>query len=121
MKNNELNDFYEMIESRGYHSFEPPNFGKYENVKKAYQKRFDDEKGKRYFIDIYIYEELIHPLTGESYGHAVEYETQLNDINTDYPVNIQFFAGWSVDLVEERLKEIFETGRYRYYETWDEC
>ena len=106
------------ILERGYHEYKPTMFDQY--VEKCFQKRFDDETGKKYFIEIKLYEPIVHPITGETYPHTYEYETQLHNLD-DEPVNLQFFAGWTIDKVELYVEKLFDTGWFQYYERWDEC
>lgn len=105
------------ILERGYHEYEPTMFD--HHVEKCFQKRFDDEIGKKYFIDIKKYEPIIHS-NGDVYPHCYEYETQLHNVD-DEPVNLQFFAGWTMEKVESYVQQLFDTGLFQYYERWDEC
>ena len=106
------------IIERGYAEYKPTIFD--HHVEKCFQKRFDDEIGKKYFIDIKKYEPIVHPDTGEAYQHSYEYETQLHNVD-DEPVNLTFFAGWTMEKVEDYVKQLFDTGLFQYYERWDEC
>lgn len=85
-----------------------------------WQKRFDDEIGKKYFITVNVWEPFsIHGQTADAYTY--EYEVQFTDKVTGNPVNLNFFAGWDVEDVENRVEEMFRTGLWRHYETWEEA
>ena len=115
----EVDLFCEILTNKGYSEFVPPTIlSKFENVLFAFQKRFDDEKGKKYFIDIYIHKELVHPYTNESLGFAIESSTQLTFGEERYPVNIELFAGWSIEEIENKVQEIWEKCNANYYEEW---
>lgn len=104
---------------RGYAKCSIPPSYKYQCCSGFYQKRFDDDVGKKYFIDAIQYEPFRHPHTGELCGGGFEYSTQLHQKRTHLPINLEFFAGWSVDDVEEHLERLFASGDYDYYEWWD--
>ena len=106
------------IINAGYHEYPKTKFDS-DSVEKCYQKRFDDASGKKYFIDIKKYSDLVHPFTHEVYEGGYEYFVQLHNLDAE-PINLQFFAGWNIDKVEEFVKDLFDTGRFSYYEKWDD-
>lgn len=115
----EVNALCKELKNNGYNEFTPPDFmNKFKDLLHAFQKRFDDEIGKKFFIDIYIYNELIHPHTKESFGFAVEASTQLTFTEKEYPVNIELFAGWDIKEIESKVQEIWEKCNANYYEKW---
>ena len=59
---------------------------------------------------------MIHPRTGEVIFSGFEYETQLYRADTHDAVDIEFHNSWTIDLVEEHLEKMFETGLFDYYE-----
>lgn len=106
------------FESRGYTKFKP---GKFDSdwVICKYQKRFDDNYGKKYFItiDVYDNDDLIkHTNNQDLQRFGFEYTTQLT-INQD-PVNLNCFSGWTLDKVEGFIERIFTTQHCDYYEIW---
>lgn len=109
-----------MFEDAGYKEF---GRGPLDNdhIEKHYQKRFDDKTGKKYFITANKWMAWKHPSTGEKIPENYEFEIQLSDKETDNPVNILLFGGWTLEAVEKRAEELWAMGCWRYYETWDEC
>ena len=112
----------ERILEKGYKEFRPTEF--HHDIDKCYQKRFDDEIGKKYFIDIHEYA----PFTdrdGRTWPRSYEFVVYLykksEDEDKDYPVKMLFFVDWTLDMVEEHVEALFATGMYRHYERWDEC
>ena len=105
------------ILDRGYHRYERTPFDK-DWVECHFQKRFDDEIGKKYFIEINKYEQYEHPSTGELTGNVYEYEVYLEPKNYKGAIRILFYAGATLDEVEKQVEELFATGNYEYYEEW---
>ena len=108
----------EYLKEKGYKEYKPTSFH-HENVARCYQKRFDDEIGKRYFITANEYSSWTHPYTGNVFPQTFEFEIQMHQKDTHKPINMLFFAGWEIDEVEEHAKKIFETGLYDYYEFFE--
>lgn len=90
-----------------------------------FQKRFDDEKGKKYFIDV-------HKVSNEWFSvseknkeryvpYSYTYSCQLYKKGTHAPVNMEFFSDWTIDQVEEFVEKLFQNGELDYYEEWDKC
>lgn len=99
------------ILNRGYHRYERTPFDK-DWVECHFQKRFDDEVGKKYFIEINKYEHLTE--------NPYEYEVYLEPKNYKGTIRILFYAGATLDEVEKQVEELFATGNYEYYEKWEE-
>lgn len=105
------------IIEKGYYEFSPPAT-KPDSVVRAFQKRFDDETGKKYFITVYkwdwsrFYREDM-PI------FSYEIETQLYKKDSHYPIDLTFFSGWNIDEVEEHLEKMWNTEDYDYYEEFD--
>ena len=102
----------------GYKEYQPTKFD-HSHIEKCFQKRFDDENGKKYFIDIKKWGEMTHPYTGETWPPSYEFHVQLCN-HDDEPVNMEFFSGWSIDKVEQYVEALFQTGLFKHYERWDE-
>lgn len=114
---NKMTDEY--ILSKGYHEYKPTHFDS-PGVEKRFQKRFDDDKGKKYFIDIKKWEPITHPHTGEVFDLGYECETQMYKKDTHDAVNFDFLSSWDLDSVEEFMEKQFATGMFDYYEVWNE-
>ena len=109
-----MNIYDDFLIRRGYKEFPPTPYDRY--VSKCFQKRFDDKIGKKYFITVCKYDP-IHPMDSVGY----EYNIQLKNINNENPINLNYFAGWEVEEVEEYMDKLWATGLFGYYERWDEC
>lgn len=90
-----------------------------------FQKRFDDEKGKKYFIDV-------HKVSNEWFSvseknkeryvpYSYTYSCQLYKKDTHAPVNMEFFSDWTIEQVEEFVERLFQNGELDYYEERDKC
>ena len=103
----------------GYKEFKP---GPFTNpaVIDCFQKRFDDETGKRYFITVNKWSEVYHPHTHEPLLKApYEFEVQLYKKDTHDAVNLLFHTSWELKDVEEYAQKLWETGLFDYYEEFD--
>ena len=107
------------ILDKGYHGYKCTPFDK-DYVECRFQKRFDDEIGKKYFIEIIKYGQWRHPSTYELMGDTYEYEVYLEPKNYKGAIRILFYAGATLDEVEKQVEELFATGNYEYYEKWEE-
>lgn len=106
----------ELLE-RGYSRYAPsPVDG--ECVTDLYQKRFDDETGKKYFITVKRWDFSKFP-NARGLKPSLEYETQLYKKGSHDAVNLSFFDSWNVEDVEEHVEWMFSSGRFDYYEEWD--
>ena len=102
----------------GYHDYSPTPYDS-ENIVLRFQKRFDDEIGKRYFIDVIKWDNKFIPVhsrpqTFKQYDY--EYEAQMYKKDTHDAVDFHFHTSWTIEMVEEFMKTQFETGLYDYYE-----
>lgn len=95
----------ELLE-KGYIEFTPSKEFK-PNVDRAFQKKFADEYGKQYFITVYMYKPWLHPYTHEEFTSKPEFNVQLYSSNGHNPLNLEFFAGWTIDEVETYVRKIF--------------
>ena len=121
MKNRELNDEY--ILSKGYKEFSPTRFHN-SSVVKCFQKRFTDDIGKRYFINInkWYWGDIVPEYRKDEWyqDYTYEYEVQLYRKDTHDAVDISFHSSWTLEQDEEHMEKLFETGMYDYYEMWSE-
>lgn len=99
------------IIKRGYDEYKPSPFHS-SGIVKCFQKRFDDDNGKRYFIDV-------HKWDIPSFTNSYEYSIQLYNKDTHDAIDLLFHSTWEIDKVEEFVKKLFETGMFDYYEEWD--
>ena len=106
------------IREKGYHEFSKTPLDN-DGIEKRFQKRFDDENGKRYFINISKWKEFVHPHTGDVFPVNYEFNIQMYERKTHNPVNMLFFSGWEIDSVEKLAEWLFESGKFDYYEKND--
>jgi len=99
---------------KGYLEFEPSKIDS-DFVETCFQKRFDDDQGKKYFITIKkINFSAIFPEDFPKYKY--EFNVQLYQKYTHYPINLTFFDGWDVEQVEKYMEKIWNSEEYDYYE-----
>ena len=83
---------------------------------KCYQKRYDDEKGKKYFLDVKHYD-LQHPTTGADLsGYEISTQLYLKDGHKAF--NINFLSGITISEAEDFIEDLFKGGKLDYYEEW---
>lgn len=108
----------EKLIARGYKQYERTPFDS-PSVVCRFQKRFDDEKGKKYFIDAVKWGEFRHPHTGQVFPASYEYECQLYKGGSHDAFDVNFLSSWTIEEVEAFVEKIFRTCRCDYYELWD--
>ena len=119
----EINELLE----KGYKEYSP-NAEFEVGVNRVFQKRFDDDFGKRYFITVRTFKPWTHPYTHEEFTSEPEFDIQLYSSNGHKPLNLKFFSGWSIDEVENYVLKIFNlhdlNGKHArmfdWYEEWEE-
>lgn len=105
----------EILENSGYRKYAPTRFDG-EFVVARYQKRFDDEIGKKYYIDVIEWE---FPPDVHADYLRFEFDTQLT--KDEAPMNIKLFgAQWSIESAENMIEEIWQNQNMDYYARWDE-
>ena len=106
----------EALLTAGYKLFTQKNVKEFTNS--FYQKRFDDGKGKRYFITIAEYDNRAyqdsHPMLPEfSYSP----DTQFNSNGVTF--NVEMFTPESVEQMEAFFERMWVQMGCDYYETGD--
>lgn len=112
----------EYILSKGYHKEKPSQFDD-KVVICRYQKRFDDENGKKYFIDILKYDLSRVPekmQTELKDIDAYEFEMQVTIGEGNKVINMRYFCDWTLDDVEKFAEDFFDKMKINYYEIGDE-
>ena len=84
----------------------------HKDVETLFQKRYDDDIGKRYFITVKKWRGWTHPYTGEHFPPSYEYETQFYKRNTHEALDLLFHSQWKLEDVEDYLKKLFNTGLF---------
>lgn len=89
-----------------------------------FQKRFDDEIGKKYFIDVHKHSnDFMQEWDKQQewyYQYSYEYSCQLYKKKSHAAVNMDFFNDWSLEEVENFVEDLFKLGKLDYYERNDE-
>ena len=95
----------------GYTRFNPPPYE--DCITDMYQKCFEDEIGKKYFITVerWDYTPVARgrniPI---SYNFTVQFNTQ-----EDRTLNIDCFNGFDIESAENFFENIWNTGWFKYY------
>lgn len=104
----------ETLIENGYKKHEVPYLNEY--AKEFYQKKIKDEKGTKYFIDVYIYE--YEPFLTNN----VHFEFILTTTKEDsYALKIQVYAisdTMRLEDIENKLEEMWVNGNFDYYELY---
>ncbi len=106
---------HDYLISKGYHSYEPTPI---DNCDKRYQKRFDDEIGKKYFIDIEMYDFSRHDIKVNPIQYQIGMRTE--EKNGIGAIEITFWNK-DIDKVEKWCENFWQSGDWDYYEKWSEC
>lgn len=109
---------------RGFKQFPPTPRLDPDSMETHFQKRYDDEVGKRYFITVNKWKEFEHPYTHEKFESTYEYSVQLYKKSGRHDakaVDFLFHSTWTLDEVEDYMQKLFETGLFEYYEKWEDC
>lgn len=99
----------------GFYEYRPNKFDG-DGVEKCFQKRYDDEKGKKYFISIKKWKPLTHPYTKEITPAVYEYDIQLYKKEDHDAINLLFHSSWKLEEVEEYMEKLWNTNLFDYYE-----
>lgn len=103
----------------GFHKFQPTQFDS-DGVEACFQKRYDDEVGKKYFITVKKWRPMTHPHTKETFGPGYEYNVQMYKKGSHDAVDILFHSSWTLKDVESYMEQIWNTGLFDYYEEFAE-
>ena len=115
-----MNDEY--LLERGY-KYYPPTYIHSSSVVALFQKRFDDDFGKKYFINVLKWSHEYVPVDRrdkwwKQYTYA--YEVQLSMFEQGKAMNIEFFSDWTLEEVEKYMEDLCKKMKPNYYESWDE-
>lgn len=111
----------EYILEKGYKQYNATLYDN-EGIIARFQKRFDDECGKKYFIDILKWSNDFIPVERRDIywkPYSYEYQVQISMYEEENPINLHFFSNWTLDRVEEFMADFFEKMCVNYYELWD--
>lgn len=120
-KMNEITDEY--LLERGYKQYKPTPVLDSDLVVAKFQKRFDDDFGKKYFIDVVKWS---HDFVPEYHRDkwwkpfTYSYEVYTTMFENEDAMKIEFYSSWSLEQVEEFMEDFFDKMKPNYYEDWDE-
>lgn len=100
----------------GFHEYSPTRFDS-SGVCICFQKRYDDERGKKYFLNAKVYDFTFTDKVRENYH--ISFSCQLYQKGTHDALNIEFID-WNIDQIEKFVDNLFDTGMLEHYETWEE-
>ena len=109
------------ILEKGYKQYAPIQFDN-EHIVARFQKRFDDEYGKKYFISVVKWSHDFIPVERRDeywQPYSYEYEVQISMYDENSTIDLHFHSNWTLDKVEEFMVEFFEKMCVDYYELWD--
>ena len=106
---------------RGYKEYPPTRFDN-ERIISIFQKRFDDDFGKKYFITVnkWSWEDIPESRRDEWYKpFSYEYGVQVSMYEKESYINLKFFSdNWELEEVESFMEDFFEKMEPNYYENW---
>lgn len=114
-----MNDEY--LLERGYRQYPTIPFDN-DHIVARFQKRFDDDYGKKYFINVLKWSNDYIPEShrGDYWTpYSYEYETQITMHEQEDPLNFHFFTSWTLEDVEKFMEDFFIKMKPNYYENWD--
>ena len=114
----------EYLLERGYKEYPPNPVLDNESIVKKFQKRFDDDFGKKYFIDVAKWSHDYVPVwrrdkwwTPFSYAYHL-YVSMFEE--EEKPIYLEFGTSWTLEEVEKFAEDFFNKMEPNYYESWDE-
>lgn len=99
----------------GFHEYKPTQFDK-NYVVTCFQKRYDNEVGKKYFIDAKVIDFTFTDKVPMKFH--LSYSCQLYQKDTHEAFNIEFID-WGIKEIEEFINKMFDNNMLDYYEYWD--
>lgn len=113
----------EYLLERGYKQYPPMPYLDNDAIVAKFQKRFDDDFGKKYFIDVAKWSHDYIPVDRrdkwwEPFTYA--YHLYVTMSKEENPIFLEFGTSWTLENVESFAKDFFEKMKPNYYESWDE-
>lgn len=108
---------------RGYKQYPVTQFDS-DLVVARFQKRFDDEVGKKYFINVIknSWESIEHHYIKDKWytRFTYTYEVQITMFDDEKPINLEFFSCWQLEEVETYMEKLFKEMNVNHYHKWNE-
>ena len=112
----------EYLLEQGYKKYPKTPFDN-EFIVARFQRRFDDDFGKKYFIDVIRWSNDYIPVShrGSNWElYSYEYEIHFSMYEEEKSLNLKFFNSWSLKEVEDFAEDFFNKMKPNYYESWDD-
>lgn len=110
-----LDEIRDWLIPLGFHEYAPTQIH-HSGIITCFQKRYDDDIGKKYFIDVNVWDWTMFPKIPEKYHPEIT--GQYYQAGTHDAVNFEFID-WDLEAVEQWLDKLFELGVLEHYEEWD--
>ena len=113
----------EYLLERGYKQYRPTPVIDSDLIVAKFQKRFDDDFGKKYFIDVKKWShEFIPKHSRDQWWEpfSYSYEVYTSMFPNEAPMQIEFYSCWTLEQVEKFMEDFFEKMEPNYYESWNE-
>lgn len=113
----------EYLLERGYKQYPTTPVLDSDSIVAKFQKRFDDNFGKKYFIDVAKWSHDYVPVSRRDKWwkpFSYEYHLYVTMFEDEKPIYLQFGTSWTIEEVEEFAEDFFEKMKANYYESWDE-
>lgn len=120
MQVTKMNDEY--LLERGYKEYKPTPYLDNDSIVAKFQKRFDDDFGKKYFIDISKWSHDYVPTWRRDKWwepFSYEYDLYVTMFEEDKPIYLKFGTSWTLEEVENFAENFFNKMELNYYESWD--
>lgn len=109
-----MSNLTEQLIEAGYKKHVAEFYKVFHSTDTLYQKRIDDERGKRYFINAWHYpKDEVIPF------EALQFEVQFDGAMEDDVINVEISTNNYV-LAEKEFDRIWKLMNYGYYELWDD-
>lgn len=109
----------EYILEKGYKQYSPTPVLDNEHIIAKFQKRFDDDFGKKYFIDIAKWS---HDYVPEHHRdkwwtpYSYAYHVYITMFEEEKPIFFEFGTSWTLEEVENFTEDFFDKMKPNYYE-----
>lgn len=113
----------EYLIEHGYKQYPPISLFYSDSVVAMFQKRFDDDFGKRYFINVLKWSHDYIPVNRRDEWwkpFSYEYEVSVTMSDNDNGLDLKFHSSWTLEEVENFMEDFFTKMKPNYYEDWDD-
>ena len=111
----------EYLLERGYKQYPPISSFYNDYIVAMFQKRFDDDFGKKYFINVLKWSHDYVPQCRRDEWwspFSYEYEVQVTIGKNENGLDLKFHSSWTLEEVENFIENFFEKMQPNYYEDW---